>query len=265
MQTVLQQGDARPERILRRFFRGLAQVYENFHVLNQTYLSPGKQYRVSGITEPGKDPYRTLEDPSKIKGRFDFEFKANSLNTNKTMQSQILMQLSSILVNGLMLQTGIVDKEGIYQLTKDITTALGQDPHKYIKPPSADSDKARLTAEDALANILVMGVMPDGIPQEGTQTHMQKLQKLLQQVVSPPPNQAEMQMIQAYMQTLQQRLMEEQQLAMQAQQFAALQAGGGGAAGGGGGQQGPQQFGPGQVQDELGLGPQNGGGASAQQ
>jgi len=95
---------------------------------------------------------------------------------------------------------------------------------------------------------------------------MQKLQKLLQGVNNPPPSQAEMQMIQAYMQTLQQRLMEEQQLAMQAQQFAALQAGGGGggAAGGGGGQ-GPEQFGPGQVQDQMGLGPQNGGGAAGQQ
>jgi len=105
------------------------------------------------------------------------------------------------------------------------------------------------------------------VPQEGTQVHMQKLQKLLQSVNNPPPNQAEMQMVQAYMQTLQQRLMEEQQLAMQAQQFAALQAGGGGggAAGGGGGSQGPEQFGAGQVQDQMGLGPQNGGGASAQQ
>ena len=27
--------------------------------------------------EPGKDPYRTLDDVTKIKGRFDFEFKAN--------------------------------------------------------------------------------------------------------------------------------------------------------------------------------------------
>ena len=43
-----------------------------------------------------------------------------------------------------------------------------------------------------------------------------------------PSQPGEMQMVQAYMQTLQQRLMEEQQLAMQAQQFAALQAGGGG-------------------------------------
>lgn len=268
MQTVLQQGDARPERILRRFFRGLAQVYENFHVLNQTYLSPGKQYRVSGITEPGKDPYRTLDDVTKIKGRFDFEFKANSLNTNKAMQSQILQGLSATLVNGLMLQTGIVTKEGIYNLVKDIITSQGQDPHKYINPPSADSDKARLTAEDALASILVAGMMPDGVPQEGTQVHMQKLQKLLQSVNNPPPNQTEMQMVQAYMQTLQQRLMEEQQLAMQAQQFAALQTGGGG---GGGAQpgpqppQGPEQFGAGQVQDQMSLGPQNGGGASAQQ
>ena len=51
----------------------------------------------------------------------------------------------------LMLQTGIVTKEGIYNLVKDIITSQGQDPHKYINPPSADSDKARLTAEDALA------------------------------------------------------------------------------------------------------------------
>ena len=61
--------------------------------------------------------------------------------------------------------------------------------------------------------------------------------------------------------------MEEQQLAMQAQQFAALQAGGGGGGAAGGVQQpqGPEQVGAGQVEDQMGLGPQNGGGASGQQ
>lgn len=265
MQSVLQQGDARPERILRRFFRGLAQIYENFHVLNQTYLSPGKQYRVTGLQEAGKDPYRTLEDVTKIKGRFDFEFKANSLNTNKALQSQILQGMMGTLVNGLMLQTGIVDKEKIYNLVRDYVTSQGQDPHKYLNPPSADSDAARVTAEDAISQICFLGQMPQGVPAEGTQAHMQKLQKLAQQMVNPPLSQAEQQMLQAYMQTLQQRLMEEQQLAMQAQQFAAVQSGGGGSAAGGGQQpQGPEQFGAGQVQDQMGLGPQNGGGASGQ-
>ena len=265
MQTVLQQGDARPERILRRFFRGLAQVYENFHVLNQTYLSPGKQYRVTGLQDPGKDPYRTLDDITKIKGRFDFEFKANSLNTNKAMQSQILQGLAATLVNGLMLQTGIVDKEKIYNLMRDIITAQGQDPHKYINMPSGDSDAPRISAEEALGQIAILGQQPQGVPAEGTQAHMQKIQHLAQQMVNPPLSQVEQQMLMAYMQTLQQRLMEEQRLAMQAQQFAAMQGGqGGGAQGGGSQPQGPEQFGPNQVQDQAGLGPQNGGGAQGQ-
>ncbi len=266
MQSVLQQGDARPERILRRFFRGLAQVYENFHVLNQTYLSPGKQYRVTGLTESGKDPYRTIDDITKIKGRFDFEFKANSLNTNKAMQSQILQQLSSMLVNGLMLQTGIVTKEHIYNLMRDIVVALGQDHHKYMAQPSADSDKPRLTAEQALGLIIVQGEMPQGVPSEGTQAHMQKIQQLIQenaQAITP----VEQQMVKAYMQTLQARLMEEQQLAMQAQQFAQVQSGGGGGGGaqpqGGGEDPNAQPFmGQGQVADQMGLGPQNGGGGT---
>jgi hypothetical protein len=266
MMSVLQKGDARPERILRRFFRGLSQIYENMHVLNQAYLSPKKQYRVAGLQEPGKDPYRTLDDASKIKGRFQFEFKANSLNTNKAMLSQILQQAMSISVNGLTLQAGLVNPEKIYNLLKDWYVANGQDPQKYLVAPSADVDRPKYTAEQVMTSIVALGVMPDGVPSEGTQAHLQKLDMLSRQYPMGP---AEQMMLQKWMQDMQVRLQQEQQLAMQAQAFAQMQSGSGG--GGGGAQPGPESgqgadaqpyMGPGQVPDEMALSGVNGGGAS---
>lgn len=266
MMSVLQKGDARPERILRRFFRGLAQIYENMHVLNQAYLSPNKQYRVMGMQEPGKDPYRVLDDPSKIRGRFQFEFKANSLNTNKAMKSQILQQGMSVSVNGLTMQAGLMNPEKIYNLLRDWWEANGQDPHKYLAQPSADVDKPKLTAEEALS-VIFNGFIPDGIPAEGTQAHLQKIQTIIQQQ-RVMFGQAEQAMLQKWMASLQARLQQEQQLAAMAQQFAQMQAGSGGGGGGaqpgeGSGQgAGAQPFmGPNQVADEMSLSGVNGGGA----
>jgi len=45
MQSLLQQGDARPERILRRFFTGLAEIWQQFHELNKVFLPKQKMFR----------------------------------------------------------------------------------------------------------------------------------------------------------------------------------------------------------------------------
>ena len=83
MQTVLAQGDARPERVLRRFFLGLTQIWENFHGLNEVFLPPQKRFMLCGPIDPRKDPYATVESPTAIKGKFRFTFSANVLNTSK--------------------------------------------------------------------------------------------------------------------------------------------------------------------------------------
>lgn len=264
MQTVLQQGDARPERLLRRFFAGLAQVFAQFHELNEAFLPPKKSYRVAAMTQPGKNPYRTIDDPSKIRGRFQFDFKANSLNTSKASQAQILQGLMPILFNGMTFQMGLASKETFYTALKKLVTALGQDHNELVIPPSDDSDKEKLTADNVLW-LIYSGRMPNGVPQEGPQKQLQIFQDYLLTPESHVLDQGCRVLLSKWMQGLQRQIADQQQMAQQAQQFAQMQSGGGG----GGQQPQPQapgdgmtmpQQGPGQLQDES-L-PGAGGGAN---
>jgi len=256
MMSVLQQGDARPERILRRFFRGLSEIYQQMHELNQAFLQPNKQYRVMGVVQPGEDPYRSIEHPSMIAGQFQFDFRANALNTNKALTSQILSELMPMVVNGLTMQLGITNPEKIYNLIRDAIQSRGQDFNKYIvAPPEANTPK--LTAEDAMGQMM-QGILPQGKPVEGAKQHLQTLQQFAQtdprymELLRTEP--AFQMIFQTYVQQVQQQLVQEQSMAMMAQQFA-------GAFGGGGGTGGPEGMvqpgademsmqGPGQVNDE---------------
>lgn len=175
MMNVLQQGDARPERILRRFFNGLADLYGQMHELNKAFLPPNKQYRITGIDQAGADPYKEIENPKQIDGIFQFDFKANTLNTTKAMKNQILAELMPALVNGLTMQMGLVTPEKVYNLLHDLIQSAGQDEGRYLQaPPGANMPK--VTAEQAMQQIM-MGELPQGLPQEGAQGHLQVLRR----------------------------------------------------------------------------------------
>ena len=229
MMSVLQQGDARPERILRRFFRGFADIYRQMHELNQAFLPPDKQYRVTGVPNPAADPYRQIDDPSKIKGDFQFDFKANSLNTTKAIQSQVLSQLLPILANGLTIQLGLTDPEHLYNLLRDLIQSQGQDDSKYLKMP-ATANVPKITAQDAMGQ-MVQGILPQGLPAEGAQVHFQALIQFqkdprYRELLSVDP--AFQLIYHTYLQQVQALVMQEQQMAMAAQQFADAMGGGGG-------------------------------------
>ncbi len=257
MMSVIQQGDARPERILRRFFNGLSALYQQMHELNKVFLPPMKQYRIAGIDQPGADPYKQIDDPSAISGVYQFDFKANTLNTSKGMKNQILSELLPSLVNGLTMQMGVVGPQEVYNLLKDLIQSAGQDDVKYLKiPPGAALPK--ITAQDALQQ-MISGVMPSGQPAEGAQMHLQLLAQYQQDprlalVIQNDPNFGVI--YKAYIQQVQMQAVQEQQQAMAAQQFAEAMGGGGS-----GQQPGPQgqvdpnaqqmnPQGPGQVMDE---------------
>jgi hypothetical protein len=83
MQTVLAQGDARPERVLRRFFIGLTQIWRSCHSLNQAFLPKNKQFLICGYKDPSEGSVRHDRGPDKIQGSFMFDFSANALNTSQ--------------------------------------------------------------------------------------------------------------------------------------------------------------------------------------
>jgi len=179
LQSLMAAGEARPERILRRFMMMWIEIFAQIHELNQHFLPEQKKFRIMGITDPRKDPYREVEVLKDLKGRFQFDFSVNVLNASKIAQQDSLEKLMSVYSTELMLTLGISTPETIYRMALDWGRAHGQRPEKYINEPSPDASLPPILAEEALTQIMG-GQMPQGTPMEGPQQHMAKLQQFIQ-------------------------------------------------------------------------------------
>jgi hypothetical protein len=178
--TILAQGEARPERILRRFFMGFAEIYRQMHELNQHFYPDEKQIRVLGIVEPGENPYPKIVRRHDLDGRFVFDFRASVLNASKVAKEQGLEKIVSMLINPLMIQLGIVGPEQIFRMVRDYAQSLGQDPDRYMKEPVPGAGKRRITANEALS-VIFDHMLPDGIPAEpSAQDHLDQLRGFMQ-------------------------------------------------------------------------------------
>jgi hypothetical protein len=236
MSLLAGQGEARPERILRRFFMGWCQVWTVMHGLNQHFLPKSKQIRITGPAKPGADPYLEISDRMMIAGAYQFKFKANALNTSKVQLQQTLQQLMGSYVNALTIQLGVATPETIYNLLRDYGKSLGADPEgsRYINPPRPDLAGPKFLAEEAMI-MLLQGEMPEGGPLEagGWAEHLQKVQMIAQRLMDPTDDTGAItpeigQMIQGYMALAAQRAQEEmqmQQMQQNAEAFAQQQGG----------------------------------------
>lgn len=175
MQMILSQGEARPERILRRFFMGLTEVWAQIHELNQRFLPEKKKFRIAGYLKPHEDPYQEVTKRQEISGRFQFDFGANILNTSKQAMQASLNEMMASYLTPLAIQAGVINQDGIYNLLRDKGRSLGQDPDKYLTEPTPGARRPKLMAEEAIATIMD-GAIPDGLPMEGAMEHFQKLQ-----------------------------------------------------------------------------------------
>ncbi len=176
MQLVLGQSESRPERVIRRLFEGLAEVYYQIHELNQRYLPDNKKILKSNNLDADADPYQTIKDISEIQGRMEFIFSANVLNTSKAGMQQAMNQLTGFLATELMIQTGIVKPDNLYNIAEETIKALGQDPRKFINKPTPDSGMMKIFAEEAIMQIFNNAQPHGGYAESGGAVeHMQKL------------------------------------------------------------------------------------------
>lgn len=179
IQTLLSQGEARPERILRRFFVALRKVFRLMHRLNRHYLPPEKRFRASGkILEPGQDPYYTVATAD-VDVDMEFDFHANVLNSSRQAIQQGLQALLGIYVSDIAIQLGITTPDTVYRLLRDLGDAYGQDADKYLNKPTPTAGDTQIEAAEAML-MLMQGVLPMGAPLEGAQEHLLKLQEIME-------------------------------------------------------------------------------------
>jgi hypothetical protein len=231
MQTILAQGEARPERVLRRFFMMLTDIFRMYHELNLQFLPDSKEFRVSGFKNPRENPYRTIKSPKELEGEYLFDFHANVQNSSRQSKHAALAEMFTFTVNPLSIQTGVVRPEGIYNLYVDVARSLGQDPNRYFRPPSPEAFTRFIMAEDAIADI-IDGQYPAGRPLEGAAMHLEKLNEFTKQdefgVLTPD----QVELFRVYQQQAQRAAQQEQQqiAAAQAAQASQQQAQSGGPA-----------------------------------
>ncbi len=226
MAMIAGQGEARPERILRRFFSGFAEIWSQIHGLNLNFLPPKKKIRVIGLQEPGEDPYLEIER-GMISGGFEFDFSANVLNTSKMALQNSIQALLGVYVSELAVQLGIIQPEGVYKLFRAYGRAHGQDPDQFLTAPSPTANKRRINAYDAVSQIMDNQI-PDGEPAEpgGAIEHLQVLQEIAGRDEFGLMNPEQLEVFKGYAQEVMEKAAQQQQ--MQAQVAAARNFGGGG-------------------------------------
>ena len=174
MALLQNQGEARPERLLRRFFMGLTELYSQIHELNQVYLPKEKAIMIMRPKSDQDNPFEVIRGIDDISGLYEFTFSANVFNTSRVALQQSLGSLAQFYLNPLAIQTGVIDADGIYRLLRDIGKAQGQDPDQYLRSPTPLSRMPKIFAEEAIA-IIISGRVPDAIPIESASVHLQKL------------------------------------------------------------------------------------------
>ncbi len=204
MQLVLGQSESRPERVMRRLFEGMAEMYFQIHEMNQRFLPEGKKIVKTGNVDPDADPYSDVKDTTAISGRMEFIFSANMLNTSREATNQAMMTMSEVLVTELMMNTGIVGPDQIYNMADTMLKSLGQDSRLFIKKPEGMFDGTLVFADEAVRQI-ANNTMPTGRPAEtgGIQEHLQRIDEFVNSDQFGTFNNKQVDMLRDYMRKLQ--------------------------------------------------------------
>lgn len=119
---------------LRRLNRGWTKVLRmTWHML-QNRVEPNFSFRITG--DDGKDIFRKISDHD-LGMEADFELSANTSNSNKAVQIELMQQVVGMSMNPLNIQMGVTGPSEIYAAQKGYLNALGlKDVHRYIKRPA---------------------------------------------------------------------------------------------------------------------------------
>jgi hypothetical protein len=100
-----------------------------------------------------------------------FDFSANALNTSKEATQAALQDLMGVYVSQLNIQLGISSPKASIGSAR-LRPGKGQDPDKYLSPPTPGAMLPPIMFEEAI-DMIMEGQMPRGTPAEGAEEHFQ--------------------------------------------------------------------------------------------
>jgi len=204
-QTLLSESGLRFKNAMQEFQRFWVGIFEDILALDQEYLPPRKEFRVTGRRPTSIQ----LKDRTEIRGKYDLRLVSNTESMNRQQQRDDATTLLQLGMNPSLIQGGVIGLKGIKQLVTDIFKAFGKDPAFYLEP------KAPILSPEEELMKFVGGTYVAPVAGEDYQTHLMAHQMALQ---DPIVSYQVKQMLQKHIQETYQIQQAQQMAQMMAQQ-----------------------------------------------
>lgn len=225
--SLLSESGLRFKTAMEAFQRFWVEIFEHILALDQQYLPPGTEFRVTGKLPE----FIRLKDRSEIAGSFDLRLAATSDTLNRGVRREDATTILQAIMNPTVIQSGLVGIKGVRRAYADFLKAYGvTDPDSYLEV----RQEAMIHTPQEVVAMISAGVEVHPNPQENAMQTLGTLQGYRRDpavVQALGPN--GLRLLEAYILETQQLLQAQQMAQMMAQQQP-----------GGGNGQGPAVAGP---------------------
>lgn len=130
--SLLSEAGLRFKTAMEAFQQFWVEIFEHVLALDQEYLPPGLEFRVTGrLPEKIK-----ILDRSAIAGKFDLRLSSHTESLNKQVRREDATVVLNALLQPVPLQAGLVTLRGIHRALRDFLSAYGRsNPEAYIESP----------------------------------------------------------------------------------------------------------------------------------
>lgn len=175
-QTLLSEAGLRGKIAIQAFQRFWTGIFEDILALDQEYLPPRQEFRVTGR----RPAVIRVKDRTEIRGAFDLRLASTSESLNRDRIRDDATILLQAVLNPSLIQIGLVGKKGVRRVVQDLLKAYGKDPDFYLEP----DEPVRSPVEELMMFTVGQSVSP--VMGENFQAHVQSHQQALQDPLVPP-------------------------------------------------------------------------------
>lgn len=128
--SLLSESGLRFKTVMRAFQQFWTEIFQHLLALDQQYLPPGREFRVTGrVPEVIR-----LRDRFDIAGRFDLRLSANTDTLNREIRREDATIILQSTLNPALIQGGIIGMKGVRRSLEDFYKAYNRDPDAYLEP-----------------------------------------------------------------------------------------------------------------------------------
>jgi hypothetical protein len=163
-QSLLAEAGLRFKTAMSAFQRFWVGIFEDILALDQEYLPPQQEFRITGR----RPTVVKVKDRTEIRGQYDLRLTTTSDHLNREQMRNDATVMMQALLNPGLIQVGIVGKKGIKRVVQDLLKSFGKDPDFYL-----EDDATVLTPVEELMQFNA-GHYVSPVAGENVEMHMQE-------------------------------------------------------------------------------------------